>query len=152
MNVKIVEATQGNIEKANEFLTRLIRDEKRYDSNINEACVVNSLYESLYNDESNCILFAEVNDEIVGYLYGYIQENSDAYIHKISKLEAMFIDEDNRGFKIGQKLIKKFKIWSKNQNCKYIELSVCNDNRIAFGLYKKEGFNEIKTIMSLELR
>lgn len=47
MDIKIIVATNENVSKANEFLTRLIRDEKQYDNNINENCVVNSLYEKL---------------------------------------------------------------------------------------------------------
>ncbi len=72
MDIKIIVATNENVSKANEFLTRLIRDEKQYDNNINKNCVVNSLYEKLLENPNNCILFAKVNNQIIGYLYGFL--------------------------------------------------------------------------------
>lgn len=150
MNIKIVYATKEDVSKANEFLTRLIQDEKKYNSNINEKCVVKSFYEKNLNNQNCCILFAKNDEEIVGYLYGFFRDDS-ANINKISKLDAMFVDENYRGQKIADKLIEEFKRWSMRKDCKHIELNVCNSNIVAFNLYKKHGFKEVKTIMSVDL-
>lgn len=150
MNIKIVYATKKDVSKANEFLTRLIQDEKRYDSNINENCVINSFYEKNLNNQNCCLLFAKSEEEILGYLYGFSRDDS-ATVNKISKLDAMFVDEKYRGQKIADKLIEEFKRWSISKDCKHIELNVCNSNIVALNLYKKHGFKEVKTIMSLDL-
>ena len=63
----------------------------------------------------------------------------------------MFVEKSKIGNTIGVKLKKKKKKWSRDKECKYIELKVCNGNVAAINLYKKEGFKDIKTIMSLEL-
>ena len=55
MKYIIKKATMNNIKKANELLTKLIIDEKKYDSNINEKCVVREFYEKIINDDNSCI-------------------------------------------------------------------------------------------------
>lgn len=47
MNVLIKKATINDVDIANQYLTKLIRDEKQYDKNINENCVVNSFMKML---------------------------------------------------------------------------------------------------------
>ena len=152
MKLNIRQATESDCKKANEFLTKLIRDEKKYDENINEKCVVYSLYENLVKNSQNCILVAEVENKIIGYLFGYIKDNGDAYINKVARLEAMFIEEDYRQRGIGNDLIAAFKKWAIKQKVSYIELSVCNNNNQAISIYKKNGFKDTKTIMELDLR
>lgn len=151
MNYKIRKAKIEDAKIINSFLTKLINDEKKYDDNINENCIVCKLYENLIEDTQNCILVAEVDKKIIGYLYGYIKNNGDAYINNVAQLEAMFVEKEYRKIGIGNKLITRFKKWSKEQNVKYIELKVCNNNDSAISLYKKNNFEGIKTIMSLKL-
>lgn len=151
MKIKIRYATKNDSSIVNSFLTRLIRDEKKYDININEKCVVTCLYEKLVLSDNNCILVAEYEDRIIGYLYGYIEDIGDAYINSKAQLEAMFVDEKYRNIGIGTMLINDFKKWLKSKNVKYLELKVCNDNKSAIFLYNKSGFKNIKSIMMLEL-
>ena len=151
MKIKIRQATKNDASIVNAFLTRLIQDEKKYDTNINEKCVVTSLYENLIPNDNNCILVAEYEDRIIGYLYGYIEDIGDAYIKSRAQLEAMFVDEKYRNSGIGTMLINDFKIWLKSKNVKYLELKVCNGNKSAIALYNKNGFNNIKRIMMIEL-
>lgn len=152
MKYNIRYANLDDTKIVNNFLTRLIQDEKQYDCNINENCVVLSLYENLIVNENNCILVAEVENYLVGYLYGYMQDITDAYLFPIAKLEAMFVDETNRNNGIGNALIKEFKTWAAGKNAKYIELKVCNNNKSAINLYNKNGFKNVKHIMQLEIK
>lgn len=133
--------------EANKYLTKLIHDEKKYDDNINEECKVNSLYDNFYMNDEVCILLAKVNEEYVGYLFGTMMDIGDAYIKPKAKLDAMFVDEEYRGNKIGKMLIDEFKLCAKDKGAKYIELTVCNGNANAINLYKNNGFKETKIIM-----
>lgn len=151
MDFIIRKADVNDAQIANSFLTKLIQDEKKYDKNINENCVVHTLYENFIENEQNCILIAENNGIVMGYLYGFILNGGDAYIDVVTQLDAMFVDEEYRKLGIGNALIDEFKKWSKQKNAKYIELKVCNNNEDAISLYKKNGFENVKTIMSLEL-
>lgn len=149
--MKVRRANKGDAKILNSFLTKLICDEKKYDVNINDECIVTSLYEELILDDNNCILIAENENDIIGYLYGYLVDIGDAYLNSKAWIEAMFVECKYRNAGVGSLLIDSFKAWSKSKNVKYIELKVCNGNKNAIYLYDKKGFKNIKSIMTMDL-
>lgn len=38
--------------------------------------MVSSFYENIYNDNNKCLLAVKNNNNIIGYLYGYVCENN----------------------------------------------------------------------------
>lgn len=152
MDLIIKKASIKDAKELNNLLTKLIQDEKKYDKNINENFKVISFYENLIENDDNCALVALVNDEIVGYIYGYITHNDSTYINDVAYLDAMFVDIKYRKNGIGRSLVQEFKKWAKDKGAKYIELKVCSNNIDAVNLYEKENFLEIKKIMSLEIK
>lgn len=152
MNVLIKKATINDVDIANQYLTKLIRDEKQYDKNINENCVVNSFYENVINNENSIVLLAFCKNVAIGYLYGYVKNNGDAYLDKVSQLEAMYVDNEYRHMGVGNCLINQFKNWSKNKGVRFIDINVCKDNINAIMLYQKNDFNVNKYSMTLELK
>jgi len=151
MDIKLKNATINNIKYANFLLTKLIMDEKKYDDNINENCVVTSLYENFINDDNIFLCFAEIDCNIVGYIYGFLQNNGDAYKESITQLDAMYVEDSFRKMGIGNALIDEFIKWSKKKKAKFIELKVCIDNNDAISLYHKNYFKEVKSIMRLDI-
>jgi len=151
MDYTIRKAKNEDVSILNNFLTLLIHDEKKYDSNINLNYVVNSYYENFISDDKNCLLVALKEEEIIGYLFGYLEDNGDVLIDKVTKLDALFVSTEFRKLGIAKYLINEFKKWSIEIGARYIEVNVCNGNTKAISLYKKEGFREIKTTLELEL-
>ncbi len=152
MNIKIRNASIDDAIVANKFLTKLIVDEKQYDKNINNNCIIETLYENIINNNNNCVLIAQLDDgTAIGYLYGYLLDGGDAYIKPVTQLEAMFVDETHRGSKVGSMLVDQFKEWSLEKGAKFIELKVCNKNNVAIRLYEKQGFKNIKSTMIVEI-
>ena len=138
MNYKIRKANINDAKRLNELLTLLIRDEKKYDSNINLECKINAYYEYIIDKENNYLLVSEVSNNIIGYLYGKIMDDGDTVIDKVAKIDALYVEENYRHQGIGSSLINEFK--------KIIEVNACNDNKEAITTYKNNGFNEIKAI------
>lgn len=152
MDIKIVRAASKDMAiVANSYLTKLIHDEKKYDKSINDNCIVESLYDNFYKNENVCILLAKHKEEYVGYLFGNIIDTGDAYIIKKAKLDAMFVDENYRGNKIGVRLIEEFKKWAIKKDIRVIELTVCNDNKSAINLYEKCNFIKAKSVMEYHI-
>lgn len=149
MEVKIRKCKTEETNIANELLTKLIRFEKQFDNNINENCTVNYYYESVIDNPSHLILFAQIEEKIIGYIYGFIQENGDTTKEKVGQIDALYIEEEYRNMKVGDKLITEFIEWAKEQNVKIIEISVFDTNIKARNLYKKKNFKQIKTTMNL---
>ena len=147
MNYIIRKAILKDAMYINKLLTLLIRDEKKYDSNINENCVVERLYEDIIPNDSNVVLVAEKDNKIVGYLFGYMINNGNAYLEKSSKLEALYVIDKYRKNGVATSLIEEFKSWSLENDVKYIEVQVLNDNINAINLYNKEGFGGFKSTL-----
>lgn len=135
----------------NKLLTKLIRDEKRYDININEKCEVKRFYENLIENDNNLILVVEFDNKIIGYLYGLIEYRGDAYIERVARIDALYIESDYRNTGIGSNLLKNFKQWVIDKNIKYIEICAQVENKNAVNLYEKMGFKNFKSIMNIEL-
>lgn len=88
-------------------------------------------------------LVAESNERVVGYVNGYIVENSDIYYREpVAYLDCLCVDEKVRKQGIGKKLIDAFSDIVKKKGAKYVKLNAFGSNIPAVSLYKKEGFEE----------
>ena len=83
------EILEYEIDIANHLLNKLIKDEKKYDNNINYDYVVKEYYQKKIND--SIILVATNKNKIVAYLFGYIVD-SPVYIKK----KAIILEELSR--------------------------------------------------------
>ena len=151
MNIVIRNAEIEDASIIDKFLTKLIHDEKKYDSNIDEKCEITNYYENLILKDNNIVLVAEINNKIIGYLYGFIINNGNTCINLTSKLDALYVEEEYRNKSVANSLINEFKKWCELKNVKNIEVSVCSKNESAVNLYNKNGFTSIKMIMSVEI-
>ena len=146
---------QAKLEDAKELdkmLTSLIQDEREnYDKNINENYKVKDFFEQKIGKERNCVLVAKADNQILGYVYGFIQDNGQVFDTKIAQLDSIFVKNEYRGQKIAKNLIQEFVNWAKNQGASEVELSVCKGNKKAINLYKNEGFEEDKLILSKKI-
>lgn len=142
MEILIKKASQNELEKASILLTELIKSEVKYDKNLKENITITNFYEHPRNN--SILFFAYDNEKIVGYIYGFI-EDDQLLLNKTAKLDALYIVENYRGNKIGNKLIEEFKTWCNTNNVKFIEVTAWNDNINANKLYLKHGFVPEKT-------
>ncbi len=150
MDIIIRKAKIEEANIANNFLTKLIRDEKKYDNNINENIVINNYYENYIDKDNTCLLFALIDNKIVGYIYGFIKNDGDAVINKVALLDALYVDIEYRKLGVANSLINEFKNWSKDI-ANSIEVNVCYQNESAVKLYKKHNFIETKMTMECDL-
>ena len=138
--MKIRKATYDDVETLNHLLTLLIRDERQYNSAINENFTVINMYENYIEDLSRLIIVAEKEGKIAGYLYGYLLPTDDSYKYKVSKLDALYVNSEYRQSGVATALIQYFKEWSKSNHVKSIEVGVCSNNQKAKNLYTKQNF------------
>ena len=150
MDIIIRKAKIEEANIANNFLTKLIRDEKKYDNNINENIVINNYYEKYIDKDNTCLLFALIDNKIVGYIYGFVKNDGDAVINKVALLDALYVDIEYRKLGVANSLINEFKNWSKDI-ANSIEVNVCYQNESAVKLYKKHNFIETKMTMECDL-
>ena len=98
--------------------------------------------EDFYNDKD--VFVAIVNDKIVGYGYGTIEEKTkDSSFYKKNEkslyLEELFVLREYRGVGIGSRLFKELEKYAKDKGCQYFELSTgTKDYERALNFYIKK--------------
>lgn len=97
--------------------------------------------------QSNEIIVAKMQNNIVGYVTFNIQEKNNPIMRyrKQLQIEAICVDENNRCKGIGTELLKHLKKIAKEKNCTDIYLTVNEENINAIKLYEKFGF-KVKSI------
>ena len=93
------------------------------------------------------IFVAKIEDEIAGYITFNIKEknNPNMRYRKQLQIEAICIDEKNRGKGIGTQLLKHVKQYGKENDCTDIYLTVNEENVSAIKIYEQFGF-KVKNI------
>ena len=97
--------------------------------------------------QSNEIIVAKMQNNIVGYVTFNIQEKNNPIMRyrKQLQIEAICLDENNRCKGIGTELLKHLKNIAKEKNCTDMYLTVNEENINAIKLYEKFGF-KVKSI------
>lgn len=92
---------------------------------------------------------AEKNGEVVGYAAGSkLKITSERPVER-AELENILVDKKHRGKGIGERLVKKFILWSKKQGAERIKVSAYVKNKEAIKFYEQIGFEPLG--LNLEL-
>lgn len=93
--------------------------------------------EAVENEKTSAILLAELDGELLGYLFiiGNMPERARhaAYL-------AIGISGKSRGTGVGTKLFERLEDWAKETKISRLELTVMIHNRAGLSLYQKRGF------------
>ena len=144
MHIRPAKSDEGAV--CDELLTRLIQTERQWEPNLDETFTVCDNYEHRMAEEGTLLLVAEENDEIVGFLFGFLSP-SPVQKRPTALLDALFVCEEHRSKGIGKALALRFREWVKEQGVYAIELKVMSQNTAALRLYESLGFGEIKKYM-----
>jgi len=144
MHIRPAKSDEGAV--CDELLTRLIQTERQWEPNLDETFTVCDNYEHRMSEEGTLLLVAEENDEIVGFLFGFLSP-SPVLKRPTALLDALFVCEEHRSKGIGKALALRFREWVKEQGVYAIELKVMSQNTTALRLYESLGFGEIKKYM-----
>lgn len=110
---------------------------------------------ALLTDETRPILvFADENDEVVGYCFCIFQqhkENSVLTDVKTLYIDDLCVDENMRGMHIGKELYKSALELAKSSGCYNLTLNVWSCNASALRFYEKCGLTPQKIGMELVL-
>lgn len=86
------------------LLTKLIRDETRYDSNLSPEVVIKDNYAQRIEEEGSSAFVAEEDGNIVGYLYGFLYQIPGMMLRPVAIMDALYVEEAYRGQGIAREL------------------------------------------------
>lgn len=142
-------AKKSDIEDIIRLADQLRKTEAPLDKtkNIKEDSYLSDIYREkelkYISSRKKIFLVAEIDEKIIGYVNGYIVENSDIYYREpVAYLDCLCVDKVSRKQGIGKKLIDEFSSIVKKKGAKYVKLNAFENNTPAVNLYKKEGFEE----------
>ena len=99
---------------------------------------------NLLKDRNSFFCFAELNNKVVGYIYGIIRkgEANKKGWRRIGDLNSIIVLKEFRRKGIAEYMVREFFKWLKSKNIRYVEANsnIKNDPIIKFN--KKMGFQE----------
>ena len=103
--------------------------------------------------ENNEIFIAKLQEKIVGYItLNIVEKNTPGMRYrKQLSIDAICVDEKNRGKGIGTALLKYVKEYGKLNNCTDIYLTVNEENEDAIKIYEKFGMKVKSIVYSMQI-
>ena len=146
-----------NIEEAiecNKLLTKLVKSESKYDTNLKSDYAVTNYFENIYNNNNSSLFIAKDDNNIaLGYAFCKITTSDNGpFLHHVALIDGLYVNEEHRHKGIATKLIEECKIWAKQAGAGIIELNVSSGNINAINLYEKIGFKDFEKKMRVSLK
>ena len=126
------------------LLTKLIRDEKKYDNTVEEI-EVKDYFKNVIQDKNNILLGYKENNRVVGYIYLKHMGNNEYLI------DGLYVEVEYRNKGIGKVLLQSGIDVLKELRCDHIDIKVLYANEVAMKLYKYIGFEEYRVTMRKKL-
>ena len=142
MIIRIIEEKDAKV--CDELLTKLIRDESKYDKLISKDFKVQDYFKNVIKDRNNILLGYIIDNQIIGYTYlKYLaNDNKNGYL-----IDGLYILENYRGQGYAKKLLKYALNLLENKSLDFIDINVLGANEKARNLYKLLGFKDFKITM-----
>ena len=102
--------------------------------------------------EESYVIVAILNDKIVGYLAGSINEKGSYEEIQYGEINNMFINDDYRGYGIGKLLINDFKKYCISNDIKDLIVTASAKNMNAIEFYRKNGFNDFNITLTMNIK
>ena len=155
--VKIQKATMKNLKDIQKLNLLLFENDKKYDETLNLNWIFGEEGTEYFRDkiskENSCAFIAIIDNEIVGYLVGWITKAGDyRNISQIAELENMFVLEQYRNLGIGTKLCEEFINWCKLKGIKRIKVVASAQNTKAINFYKQNKFSDYDLTLERNLK
>ena len=117
---------------------------------IDEVISIEEFEKMIQNKE---IIIAKIQDEIVGYTTFNIKEKDKQGFRykKQLQIDAICVNEKNRGNGIGKELLEYVKKYAKENGCTDIYLTVNKENKNAIKVYEKFGFKVKNIAYSMQI-
>lgn len=154
--INIRKAKKTDFDKILKLSKELHEAELPFDKNLNKNYynnkkTIKDLKKSISSREK-LFLVAELDNDVIGYVNGYLIDKEEAYIEKVAYLDHLCVNEKYRKQGIGKMLIDEFTSMMKEKNAKFIKLNAFESNIPAVSLYKKEDFKEYSIYYMKEIK
>ena len=153
-NIVIRRASLEDLNIIQELNNSLFKLEKEnYDSTLVNDWPLSEEGKEYFTDliKNHYVIVAILDNNIVGYLAGSIEEKGSYVEVQYGEINNMIIDDKYRGYGIGKSLINNFKEYCKSNNIENIKVVASYKNRNAIEFYRKNGFEEFDVTLTTKI-
>lgn len=127
-----------------ELLTKLIRDESKFDKLISQEFKVQDYFKNVIKNNKNILLGYIIDNQIIGYTYlkYIVEDNNKGYL-----IDGLYIEEAYRRKGYAKELLEYALNLLDKENYDFIDINVLYANEKARNLYKSLDFKDFKIIM-----
>ena len=153
-NVIIRKATLDDlfeIQNLNNLLFKL--EKENFDPTLVEDWPLSAEGKNYFKEliENNFVVVAIINNEIVGYLAGSINEKGSYEEIQYGEVNNMFIKSECRGYGLGKMLINEFKKYCSSNSINNLIVTASAKNVNAIEFYKKNGFDDFNITLTTKI-
>lgn len=126
---------------------------KNYDTTLVKDWAISSEGKEYFEDliKNHFVVVALLENQIVGYLAGTINEKGSYENIQYGEINNMFIKDSCRGYGVGKKLVNEFKLHCKNNSITDLIVTASAKNKNAINFYKKNGFEEFNLTLTMNI-
>lgn len=153
-NIIIRKATIEDLSIIQELNNSLFKLEKEnYDSTLVNDWPLSEEGKEYFSDLilNHYVIAATLNNNIVGYLAGTIEEKGSYVEVQYGEINNMLVKDEYRGYGVGKLLINNFKEYCKSNNISDIKVVASYKNKNAIEFYHKNGFEEFDLTLTVKL-
>ena len=154
-NISIRKATLDDLSVIQSFNNELFKLEKEnYDPTLVVDWPLSKDGENYFKNliTNDYVILALVDDVIVGYLAGTINDKGSYEQIQYGEINNMLVNDKHRGSGIGKKLIDSFKDYCKENGIYNLKVVASSKNSNAINFYKKQGFNDFDITLTMNMR
>ncbi len=126
---------------------------KNYDTTLVKDWAISNEGKEYFEDliNNHFVMVALLDDEIVGYLAGTINEKGSYENIQYGEINNMFIKDSYRGYGVGKALVNEFKMYCKSKGINDLIVTASSKNKNAINFYKKNGFEEFNLTLTMNI-
>ena len=139
------------IQELNNSLFEL--EKKNYDSTLVKDWPLTKEGQKYFEDliNNHYVIVAIINDDLIGYLAGSINEKGSYVEVQYGEINNMFIKNEYRGYGIGKLLINNFKEYCKSKGISNMKVISSYKNKKAIDFYRRNGFEEFDITLTTKI-
>lgn len=147
-------ASMYDLDTIRDLNNELFKLEKNnYDPTLVENWPLTDNGKSYFEDfiSNHYVIVAIIDQKIVGYLAGTINDRESYEEIQYGELNNMLIKDNYRGYGIGKKLIDSFKDYCKSHKIHNIKVVASFKNAKAIDFYHKNGFDDFNLTLTMKI-
>lgn len=154
-NILIRKSNLDDVNKIQHLNNELFKLEKEnYDSTLVSDWPLTEEGRLYFEDliENHFVIVATLNEEIVAYLAGSINDKGSYEEIQYGEINNMLVTDKCRGLGIGKLLVDEFKKYCKENNIENLKVEASAKNINAINFYQKNGFGNFNVTLTMNIK